>query len=179
MDHCSPRSKRHERIVLAAARLFADKGYDTVSFEQIAREADVARRTIYNHFHDKNDLYLSLIGRILSDALKMIEKIPPGEEDSQQRALLVLWELYREYGITLNIIGHSQWQEDEPLEQLHGRLLKAFTALFDQDPSDLLSQSQKAKLIFRTFLSILEILDNTESPDSFLRIAEGLIGQSS
>lgn len=178
MDQRSPRSRRHERIVLAAARLFADKGYDTVSFEQIAREADVARRTIYNHFHDKNELYLSLIERILSDALRMTEEIPPGEEDTQQKALLLLWELYRTYGISLHIMGHSQWQENRELEQMHQRLLKGFTALFDQSPSDLLDRRQKARLIFRTFLTIIETLEETESPEAFLKVADGLIGQS-
>ncbi|KAB0640175.1 TetR family transcriptional regulator [Burkholderia stagnalis] len=36
-----------------AARLFDAHGYDTVTMEQIAAEADVAKRTLYNHFPTK------------------------------------------------------------------------------------------------------------------------------
>lgn len=36
-----------------AAMLFEDAGYDAVTMEQIAERADVARRTLYNHFATK------------------------------------------------------------------------------------------------------------------------------
>ncbi|MGU7774205.1 TetR/AcrR family transcriptional regulator [Burkholderia sp. MR1-5-21] len=36
-----------------AARLFDAHGYDSVTMEQIAAEADVAKRTLYNHFPTK------------------------------------------------------------------------------------------------------------------------------
>ncbi|MFJ3044391.1 TetR/AcrR family transcriptional regulator [Herbaspirillum chlorophenolicum] len=36
-----------------AARLFAAHGFDSVTMEQIAAEADVAKRTLYNHFPTK------------------------------------------------------------------------------------------------------------------------------
>ncbi|MDR3097432.1 MAG: TetR/AcrR family transcriptional regulator [Paraburkholderia sp.] len=37
----------------AAAALFEETGYDAVTMEQIAGRADVARRTLYNHFATK------------------------------------------------------------------------------------------------------------------------------
>jgi TetR/AcrR family transcriptional regulator, regulator of autoinduction and epiphytic fitness len=36
-----------------AARLFESHGYESVTMEQIAAEADVAKRTLYNHFPTK------------------------------------------------------------------------------------------------------------------------------
>jgi TetR/AcrR family transcriptional regulator, regulator of autoinduction and epiphytic fitness len=36
-----------------AARLFKSRGYESVTMEQIAAEADVAKRTLYNHFDTK------------------------------------------------------------------------------------------------------------------------------
>ncbi|TCW85624.1 TetR/AcrR family transcriptional regulator [Burkholderia sp. SRS-46] len=40
-------------LAATAARLFDAHGYDTVTMEQIAAEADVAKRTLYNHFPTK------------------------------------------------------------------------------------------------------------------------------
>jgi AcrR family transcriptional regulator len=37
----------------SAARLFKSHGYESVTMEQIAAEADVAKRTLYNHFATK------------------------------------------------------------------------------------------------------------------------------
>lgn len=40
-------------LAATAARLFDAYGYDAVTMEQIAAEADVAKRTLYNHFATK------------------------------------------------------------------------------------------------------------------------------
>ncbi|HEY1723655.1 MAG TPA: TetR/AcrR family transcriptional regulator [Magnetospirillaceae bacterium] len=51
--------KRHqtlEHLVSTALRLFEAQGYDVVTMEQIAAEADVAKRTLYNHFPVKEAL---------------------------------------------------------------------------------------------------------------------------
>lgn len=42
----------------AALRLVREKGYDTVSITAIAKEADVARQTLYNRWNTKADLVL-------------------------------------------------------------------------------------------------------------------------
>ena len=46
------------RILAAATRLFLDRGYDTVTVAEIAREAGVSSVTVFNHFPRKEDLFL-------------------------------------------------------------------------------------------------------------------------
>ena len=43
-----------DRIAAAAARLFDDAGYEAVTMEQIAAEADISKRTLYKHFAAKD-----------------------------------------------------------------------------------------------------------------------------
>jgi AcrR family transcriptional regulator len=54
------RSKREtrERIADAAARLFAEHGYDGVAMRDVARAADVSEQTLYNYFPTKEGLVL-------------------------------------------------------------------------------------------------------------------------
>lgn len=42
-----------DHLAATAVRLFDTAGYDAVTMEQIAAEADVAKRTLYNHFATK------------------------------------------------------------------------------------------------------------------------------
>ena len=53
--------ERHARILECAARLFASARYDEVLMEDIAREAGVAKGTLYSHFEDKDTLYFAVV----------------------------------------------------------------------------------------------------------------------
>lgn len=46
------------RIAGVAARLFLERGYDTVTVAEVAREAGVSSVTVFNHFPRKEDLFL-------------------------------------------------------------------------------------------------------------------------
>jgi AcrR family transcriptional regulator len=49
-----------QRIIDAAAKLFAERHYHEVRMDDIAAKASVAKGTIYLHFKDKDDLYQAL-----------------------------------------------------------------------------------------------------------------------
>jgi len=51
---------RGERIMAAAARVFARHGVESATMEMIAREAKVAVGTIYLHFASRDEVYLNL-----------------------------------------------------------------------------------------------------------------------
>lgn len=46
------------RIAEVAARLFLERGYDTVTVAEVARAAGVSSVTVFNHFPRKEDLFL-------------------------------------------------------------------------------------------------------------------------
>jgi len=56
--------EREERILDAAAVVFARKGYHQATIRDIAELADVADGTIYNYFDNKFDLLIGLVARI-------------------------------------------------------------------------------------------------------------------
>ena len=48
-----------ERMVLAAADLFAEQGYDATTVAQIAERAGVTKSTFFRHFPDKRELLVA------------------------------------------------------------------------------------------------------------------------
>jgi AcrR family transcriptional regulator len=62
MSVISKKSLRRDRILHAAARLFAYQGYHGASTRQIAHLADVSELTIFRQFKDKEGLFWSTLG---------------------------------------------------------------------------------------------------------------------
>jgi len=56
-----PAPERRETLIGAASELFAQRGYDHVSLDQIAERAGVTKVIVYRHFGSKKDLYLELL----------------------------------------------------------------------------------------------------------------------
>lgn len=54
---------RRERILEAAVRLFADRGYYAVGIEDIADDSETAIVTVYQHFASKADLLQAVLAR--------------------------------------------------------------------------------------------------------------------
>ncbi|TDC12852.1 TetR/AcrR family transcriptional regulator [Streptomyces sp. 8K308] len=54
------RPEKRRAITEAARRVFGTEGYARAAVDTIAAEAGVSKRTVYNHFRDKEDLFLSV-----------------------------------------------------------------------------------------------------------------------
>ncbi|MDT0610209.1 TetR/AcrR family transcriptional regulator [Streptomyces lancefieldiae] len=73
-----------ERILAAAARLFATQGINATGMEQVAEEAPVSKRTLYAHFRTKDDLVVAHLQDLASsgatlESVLTREDIPPRE----------------------------------------------------------------------------------------------------
>lgn len=55
------------KILDTAERLFAKKGFDSVSMNDIAHAAGASKANIFHHFGSKKDLYIAVVRRCMSD----------------------------------------------------------------------------------------------------------------
>ena len=54
-------SAKANAVVLAGLRLFTQYGYRKTSIDEIARAAQVAKRTVYLHFENKAAVFLAIL----------------------------------------------------------------------------------------------------------------------
>ena len=69
---------KHNKIIRAAVKVFAKKGFYSARISDIAKVAKVADGTIYLYFNNKYDILLSVfdieIGKLISSVKELIEK---------------------------------------------------------------------------------------------------------
>ena len=53
-----------EAIVLAAKRVFLEKGFQYATMDEIAAQAQTTKRTVYNHFKNKEELFHAIIAEV-------------------------------------------------------------------------------------------------------------------
>ena len=64
--------ERREQLVDVGRRLFAEKGFEAVTIEEIAHKANVSKPVVYEHFGSKDGLYAVIVDREMNVLLGMI-----------------------------------------------------------------------------------------------------------
>lgn len=70
-------ARNREKVLKAAARLFAEKGVEAVSMDAIAAEAGVGKGTLFRRFGDKSGLAVALLDRREQELQERILSGPP------------------------------------------------------------------------------------------------------
>jgi AcrR family transcriptional regulator len=73
------KQRTRELIAETARRLFVERGFDRVTVAEIAREAEVAEKTVFNYFPTKEDLVYWRLESFEAELLEAIRGRRPGE----------------------------------------------------------------------------------------------------
>ncbi len=65
-------SQRREQLILVGKQLFAEKGFDGTSIEEISARAKVSKPVVYEHFGGKEGLYAVVVDREVTALLERI-----------------------------------------------------------------------------------------------------------
>src|SRR6201993_4017609 len=76
-DAAARRVPSQDAIVEAAERLFLERGFGAVSMDDLAAAAGVARRTLYNQFASKEEIFRDMLLRV---SRQLETAFPPGIE---------------------------------------------------------------------------------------------------
>ena len=94
-----------QRILEAALRLFATKGYEKTTLRDIAAEAGSSLGLTYRYFAHKEELVLSLYRQLAQDLETQVGELMPAPlADRFQRTMLTQFKLMTPYRDTLSAI---------------------------------------------------------------------------
>jgi TetR/AcrR family transcriptional repressor of mexJK operon len=135
--------EKRAAIVQAARALFTREGFEAVSMDAIAAEAGVSKRTVYNHFGDKESLFEAIISEG--------ERLPPlfGEvadvADLRRRLCAVGVALLEEIsGPKSHSLGRLLMSEVFRHPELIARFFKAGPQAMHRDLAALLRRATEA-----------------------------------
>lgn len=132
-----PNLEARERLLRAAEKLFAEKGFAATSVQEIAEAATVNKALLYYYFEDKHSLYVSLIDdgvaefeRMLDGSLATEGPHPDRLEAFVRAHVDLLWnrgDLIRVVHRALIAGDHEELGLEQKFERCLGRL-EAFIA---------------------------------------------------
>jgi TetR/AcrR family transcriptional regulator len=73
------------RILAAAEALFAERGFDGVSMNEIAARADVSKANVFHHFSSKNALYLEVVRLACRDSAEQLDHLESDQRPFPER----------------------------------------------------------------------------------------------
>ncbi len=119
------KERRRQQIMVAAKRVFSEKGFNKATMEDIAQEAELSPGTLYLYFKNKEELYASLSLRILQYLLLRVEHVIEekngGPDEKIKRLMEAMYDVY-EFD-PLIIINMFHLQSSETLKNLSPELL--------------------------------------------------------
>ena len=72
-------AERREQLIEVSRGIFAERGYDGASVEEIASRSGVSKPVVYEHFGGKEGLYAVVVDREVRTLLAMMETaLTPG-----------------------------------------------------------------------------------------------------
>jgi AcrR family transcriptional regulator len=74
-----------ERLVDVACQLFAEKGFEGTSVQDVVAAAGLTKGAMYHYFSSKDDLLYEIYGRVLRMQMERLEKLAAVESPVQER----------------------------------------------------------------------------------------------
>lgn len=122
MDSISRREKdrlmREDDIINAAEKIFIRTGFEKASMDEIASEAQFTRKTVYQYFMNKENLYVAVVARGFKQLYSYIQQEEKASQDGFQKLRhmgLAYYKFYTEHPDTfllMNLIGHIKSNEE-------------------------------------------------------------------
>ncbi|WP_425331799.1 TetR/AcrR family transcriptional regulator [Amycolatopsis azurea] len=116
------KDERRERILAAAARVFAASGYDAAGMREVATAAGISTPVLYDHFPSKAALYAGLLESEVDSLLAGWAELPPSDTAEEllrgRVAAIFAWMETNERGWRMIF---AETPSDEGVAEVHRR----------------------------------------------------------
>jgi AcrR family transcriptional regulator len=124
-----------EKILAAAARLFATHRFHEARMEDIAALAEVGKGTLYRYFKDKNELYLTLLERAAEAVLALLHDAVLNPGSPREKLIAVVRALigyFDEQPHLIDVIQHAEAMQ-KPGQELSWQKTRNQTMILVRD----------------------------------------------
>ena len=150
-----------EKIIDTATRLFYNQGYNLTGINQVIEEADIAKRSLYNHFDSKTDLLLSYLDKLQDDWYRDVAVYLAPFKDPKKK-LLALFDYRIQNQLNLNYGGCAFVKINAEAGCTDERILKrarenkdklknlinSILAEFEREASQILSTEELTQMVY-------------------------------
>lgn len=150
---------RERALIEAAAHLFAAKGYDGATIDDVVGAVGISKPTFYSHFAGKEALAIKVIVSRLEKALSHLEgfatSMPPGEA---ARAMID-WAIDNQVGSDCEptFAGALNFFDHEEVLDAESKLTERLADLINRGQRDgTIKKRVSAKILAMTFRSIIK-----------------------
>ncbi|CAA2100345.1 TetR/AcrR family transcriptional regulator [Variovorax paradoxus] len=84
---------REEAIVQTANRLLAEKGFESMTVDEVAASVGIAKASLYKHFPSKEDLAAAAMVRIMQRTLDFLASVPAEDKPVDKLRAVVRWAM--------------------------------------------------------------------------------------
>jgi AcrR family transcriptional regulator len=97
------REENKKSILKVAEMIFAQKGYNLATMDEIAEETQFSKATLYQYFKSKSEMFFEIIYKTLEDVLQRIKKVQMAEMSAKEKLRKVIYCIGSHYHTKKNI----------------------------------------------------------------------------
>ena len=147
---------RYKRAIRAAEELFKKVGFRAVTMELVAREANVAKATLYSYFKNKDELFLAVcarMARLLRGAVEQALMNPDAPLDERLADGVIakhrsIFALVRASPHAAELFSYTHSMAGEIFAQLDAAILEMLRTAIAQDPQLAANATQLARALY-------------------------------
>lgn len=141
------RLTRESEVLLAAEKLFIGKGFESTTMEEIAKASEFTKRTVYQYFTSKENLFFAVILSGVKQMFSYIEEEIKAGSNGFEKLTGIRRALYRymkESPDIYRLMNYTQYIKSDPagipyyqeLEKYNRRLFNLFGRLMEEGMRD-------------------------------------------
>lgn len=126
---------REEEIISAAEKIFCQKGFEDSSMDEIAKEAEFTKKTLYQYFENKEDLYFAVVLKGFKRLFSYLSEEYKGDHNGYMKirnCCRRLLQFYKDNPETFRLIGYAGHVKKKSAQegQNSDEFVKVDTAMF-------------------------------------------------
>jgi AcrR family transcriptional regulator len=160
--------ERREQLLAVARKVFASGGYQTVTMDDVARQAGVTKPILYDHFPSKRDLYRGLLEH---DLAALYEKIrtalgaPKGNRERIRASFQAYFDFVDEEGAGFRLLMKEAVGAEEEframVQEWREQILRDVTKVIERESEGRLDR-REAEDVAQALIGMAETVSQYE-----------------